>query len=283
MFFKFSSPKSFRFLSLNFQFFKIHIPWFAYIYLYCVFFPGYCETYFETFASLCMGIAGDSPMYSMFRKEGKPVRCPFKGPFTFRYTKGGSGSMCGYPLSYLDSCTDNTKLQVNFQACIDVQGSEASAEEFQCLATWKEGYKRYMVAEMNRDHVYSDESKYRCFVYEKHGKGDNQTVHMAQSVAATCNGLWSPTEGFRTFDMIKGKRYLYITKLISSFYCVSTTTPRTQMDDKAKTVLSQRWTIKLKQSFVFLFPDCSNVAETAFGCKTLTWLCYCFSCRGQPL
>ena len=67
-------------------------------------------------------------------------------------------------------------LQLNFQACIDVAGSESATEELQCLATWSEGSKNYLVAEMNREHVYSDESKYRCFVYEKYGKGDNRTV-----------------------------------------------------------------------------------------------------------
>ena len=147
-------------------------------------------------------------MYSMFRRDSESVKCPFKGPFSFSYSKGGSGSLCSYPQSYLDSCTDNTRLQLNFQACIDVQGSESSAEELQCLATWKEGSKRYLVAEMNRDHVYSDESRYRCFVYEKAGKGDNQTVKMAQSVAASCKGLWSPTEGYRTFNMKKGRNSL---------------------------------------------------------------------------
>ena len=35
-------------------------------------------------------------------------------------------------------------------------------------------------------------------------KGDNRTVVMAQSLAATCTGLWSPVEGFRTFSMEKG-------------------------------------------------------------------------------
>ena len=58
---------------------------------------------------------------------------------------------------------------------------------------------------MNREHVYSDESKYRCFVYEKSGKGDNKTVKMAQSLSASCDGLWSPLEGYRTFDMAKGR------------------------------------------------------------------------------
>ena len=144
-------------------------------------------------------------MHTMFRREAQPVKCPFKGPFLFSYTKGGSGlNKCSYPQSYLDSCSDNHRLQLNFQACIDVQGSESATEELQCLATWSEGSKNYLVAEMNRDHVYSDESKYRCFVYEKSGKGDNKTVKMAQSLTATCNGLWSPVEGYRTFDMNKG-------------------------------------------------------------------------------
>ena len=166
---------------------------------------SYCETYFDTFESLCENIAGDSPMYSMFRREGEPVRCPFKGPFSFSYSKGGSGlNMCSYPRSYLDSCTSHHRLQVDFQACTDVQGSESVAEQLQCLAHWREGSKHYMVAQMDRQHVYSDEAKYRCFVYQKEGKGDNRTIQMAQSLSATCQGLWSPEEGYRTFQMEKG-------------------------------------------------------------------------------
>ena len=83
-------------------------------------------------------------------------------------------------------------------------GSESGTEELECLATWSEGSKHYLVAEMDREHVFSDESKYRCFVYSKAGKGDNRTVKMAQSLAATCTGLWSPVEGYRTFQMDKG-------------------------------------------------------------------------------
>ena len=83
---------------------------------------GYCETYFDTFESLCDNIAGDSPMHTMFRRDAEPVRCPFKGPFLFSYSKGGSGlNTCSYPKSYLDSCSDHHRLQLNFQACIDVQ------------------------------------------------------------------------------------------------------------------------------------------------------------------
>jgi hypothetical protein len=166
---------------------------------------SYCETYFDTFQSLCENIAGDSPMYSMFRRSAEPERCPFRGPFTFSYSKGGSGlNTCASPRSYLDSCTDHHRLQLSFQACIDVRGSESGTEELQCLAHWREGSKHYLVAEMDTQHVYSDESKYRCFVYEKAGKGDNRTVQMAQSLSATCSGLWSPTEGYRTFALEKG-------------------------------------------------------------------------------
>ena len=168
-------------------------------------FPGYCETYFSTFQSLCENIAGDSKMFSMFRRGSEPVRCPFKGPFTFSYSKGGSGlNQCSFPKSYLDSCSDHRRLQVHFQACIDVKGSESAVEQMECLAHWKEGSKHYMVAEMSHDHVHSDENRYRCFVYEKSGKAENRTVTMAQSLSATCNGLWSPTEGWRTFKMEKG-------------------------------------------------------------------------------
>ena len=95
---------------------------------------SYCETYFDTFESLCSNIAGDSPMHTMFRRDAQPVRCPFKvkifqekknicfyekyfqGPFLFSYSKGGSGlNHCSHPKSYLDSCADNRRLQLNFQ------------------------------------------------------------------------------------------------------------------------------------------------------------------------
>ena len=165
---------------------------------------------------MCENIAGDSPMYSMFRRGSESVRCPFKGPFTFSYSKGGSGlNQCSFPKSYLDSCSDHKRLQVHFQACIDVQGSESAVEQMECLAHWKEGSKHYLVAEMSHDHVHNDETRYRCFVYEKAGKGENRTVTMAQSLSATCRGLWSPTEGYRTFKMEKGIKLPKISRMFT--------------------------------------------------------------------
>ncbi len=49
------------------------------------------------------------------RKHGEAEICPFKGPFSFTYAKGGAGAICSYPRSYMDSCQDPTKLQLSFQ------------------------------------------------------------------------------------------------------------------------------------------------------------------------
>ena len=37
-----------------------------------------------------MSIAGDSPMYSMIRRDGIPESCPFHGPHTYSYAKGSN-------------------------------------------------------------------------------------------------------------------------------------------------------------------------------------------------
>ena len=78
--------------------------------------------------SLCNTIAGDAPLYTMFRKDGDLVKCPFRGPFSFSYSKGGSGQTCSYPSSYLDSCGNNQRLHLKYQACLDVEGSEVASE-----------------------------------------------------------------------------------------------------------------------------------------------------------
>ena len=77
-----------------------------------------------------------------------------------------------------------------------------------CLATWKEGSSRYLVALMNHSHVYTDESRYRCFVYQRqrqshHGDSKEAVYKMAQSNQASCLGLWSVDEGYKTFTLKK--------------------------------------------------------------------------------
>ena len=78
--------------------------------------------------SLCNTIAGDAPLYTMFRKDADLVKCPFRGPFSFSYSKGARGQVCDYPLSYMDTCSDNRRLQLSYQACLDVEGSEIASK-----------------------------------------------------------------------------------------------------------------------------------------------------------
>lgn len=82
-------------------------------------------------------------------------------------------------------------------------------EELQCLAVWKEGSSRYLVGNVNHSHATSNEDRFRCFVYEKTSMtsetSDGVDYRVAQSGDATCNGLFSATEGSRTMTLTRGK------------------------------------------------------------------------------
>ena len=82
------------------------------------------------------------------------------------------------------------------------------AEEMACLGTWKEGSSRYLVSMLNHSHVYTDEARYRCFVFQRQHSnepGSSVTYKMAQSLFASCLGLWNVNEGHKTFTMTKCK------------------------------------------------------------------------------
>ncbi|CAG9785295.1 unnamed protein product [Diatraea saccharalis] len=161
---------------------------------------------------LCTLITGDALLYSMFRENADSVACPLKGPFSFTYNRGHGD--CKSPVSSIESCTEDSRLLLNYQACPDVHGSESTVEELECLATWKEGSLRFLVGKLHHNHATSNEDRYRCFVYEKTNgiasgngakEGPNNTggveYRVAQSGDATCNGLFSATEGSRTMAL----------------------------------------------------------------------------------
>lgn len=52
-----------------------------------------------------------------------PIKCPFKGPYSFSYSKGINE--CKDPLSEIDECTDDKRLLLKFKACADIPGSES--------------------------------------------------------------------------------------------------------------------------------------------------------------
>ncbi|XP_059057133.1 uncharacterized protein LOC131850786 [Achroia grisella] len=169
----------------------------------------YKETYCspkDSLSSICELITGDAPLYSMFRKEPRPVpqQCPFHpAPFTFTYNRG-SGD-CTNPPSRAESCTDDSRLLLRYMACPDVPGTESNVEELVCLATWKEGSIRYLVGQISqvqrRNSIVSDEDTYRCFVYQGQHSDKGMTYYVAQSGDATCNGLSSATDGSRTMKL----------------------------------------------------------------------------------
>ncbi|XP_063230037.1 uncharacterized protein LOC134535094 [Bacillus rossius redtenbacheri] len=173
---------------------------------------SYCRSR-ESLVNLCSLITGDALLYSMFRIEATAVPCPFKGPFTFTYNRGHGD--CRSPVSSIDSCTEDSRLLLRYQACPDIPGTESTVEELQCLATWKEGSSRYLVGKVRHSHATSNEDRYRCFVYERSalaaaggggsgaGGDDGVDFRVAQSGDATCNGLFSPMEGSRTMTLRK--------------------------------------------------------------------------------
>ncbi|XP_050310144.1 uncharacterized protein LOC126746083 [Anthonomus grandis grandis] len=157
----------------------------------------------DALPTLCSLITGDALLYSLFRENASPVSCPFRGPFTFTYNRGHGE--CRSPVSNIDTCTEDSKLLLSYQACPDIYGSESTVEELQCLASWKEGSVRYLVGQLHHNHVTSNEDRFRCFVYEKTSASsenpDGVDYRVAQSGDATCNGLFSATEGSRTMTL----------------------------------------------------------------------------------
>lgn len=159
----------------------------------------------EALPTLCTLITGDALLYSMFRVNALPEPCPFRGAFTFTYNRGHGE--CRSPVSSIDMCTEDSRLLLSYQACPDVYGSESTVEELQCLAVWKEGSSRYLVGKVQHHHATSNEDRFRCFVYEKASAAsealDGIEYRVAQSGDATCNGLFSASEGSRTMTLKK--------------------------------------------------------------------------------
>ncbi|XP_037944685.1 uncharacterized protein LOC119677419 isoform X2 [Teleopsis dalmanni] len=164
----------------------------------------------ETLQNLCDQIPGDALLYSLFRESAEPVKCPLKGPFVFTYNRGHGE--CKSPVSNIESCTEDSRLLLSFQACPDVQGTESTVEELTCLATWKDGNSRYLVGLVSHHHAISNEERYRCFVYEKISSlmggpsmmsSKDAEYKLAQSGDATCNGLDSAEVGSRIMSLRK--------------------------------------------------------------------------------
>lgn len=49
------------------------------------------------------------------------------GPFLFTYNRGHGE--CGDPMSNIESCTEDSRLLLGFQACPNVPGTESTGEQ----------------------------------------------------------------------------------------------------------------------------------------------------------
>ncbi|XP_049294501.1 uncharacterized protein LOC125769738 isoform X2 [Anopheles funestus] len=152
----------------------------------------------ETLHYLCEQIPGDALLYSMFKINPEPIKCPLSGSYTFTYNRGHGE--CRSPVSNMEMCTEDSRLLLSFQACPDVPGTESTVEELTCLAWWKDGNSRYLVGLVSHHHATSNEERFRCFVYEKLSGSEYK---LAQSGDATCNGLESAEVGSRIMTLKK--------------------------------------------------------------------------------
>ncbi|KAH9388770.1 hypothetical protein TYRP_008116, partial [Tyrophagus putrescentiae] len=153
---------------------------------------------------ICNYINGDAPLYSLFRVNTSPIKCPFKGPYSFSYSKGINE--CKDPLSEIDECTDDKRLLLKFKACADIPGSESRVEELECVAEWKEGSYKYLVGRLHHNSANSDDDKFRCFVIEKNNTDPVESYTIGQSGDASCDGLYAPRDGLRAFKIRKSSQ-----------------------------------------------------------------------------
>ena len=159
-----------------------------------------CITERRNYKDICRSISVDEPLKSLFRVNASGVNCPIHGTYSYSYSRG-HGS-CSYPLSSLHQCSDKSRLVFNYQACVDIKGSQSQTEQATCIADWKEGSTYYFVAQMNSSHVNTEdmESSFRCFVYKEIHSG----FLLSQSAEAKCN-LYTAMEGYRTMALKKCK------------------------------------------------------------------------------
>ena len=82
---------------------------------------------------VCGGIAGDANLYTLFRVDGQPIKCPFGTTQSFKFSYNRGKGDCKWPESELVPCTDTKRFTLHYQACPNVQGSELMSKS---LSLW---------------------------------------------------------------------------------------------------------------------------------------------------
>lgn len=149
--------------------------------------------------TMCRSIDGDAPLHTMVRMDATPVSCPFSGHFSFSYRRAQRRS-CQSPMSSMSSCSNDSRLVLHYQACVDVVGAEALSEHFTCLATWNSFERQYVFAWLDSVRARSLADRYRCYMYQELSDG---VYGMVQSADSTCQGLQTVEDGYRVYRLHK--------------------------------------------------------------------------------
>ena len=120
---------------------------------------------------MCEHVSADKPLYSMFRLDADPIRCPFDGEYQFTYRTSSVKNECNAKMSNAHSCTDPNWMMLNFQSCVDQ--TEATQQRMKCVGQWHpdgDSTRKYVMAEVEqvdgRGNVIpsSREDRFRCYV-----------------------------------------------------------------------------------------------------------------------
>ncbi|XP_055355805.1 uncharacterized protein LOC129601103, partial [Paramacrobiotus metropolitanus] len=146
-----------------------------------------------SFEELCDTITGNADLFTMFRLNAEPERCPFNGRYSFTYTQGYTE--CSNPVSQTETCVKDSEMMLHYKSCPDA--TEERNVKLECLGSWRNGENWYLIGRITHTMANSNEEIFRCFMYKMTDSG----VQLAQSADATCNALYSPQEGPQTLTL----------------------------------------------------------------------------------
>ncbi|CAG0880928.1 unnamed protein product [Cyprideis torosa] len=164
----------------------------------------YKETFCSKEKSLslrCAEITGDTLLFSLFRINAAPIKCPLEGSFNFSYHQGRG--WCKSPVSTISQCTSPTQMRFLYHSCPDVRGTSFHIEDLTCIASWRAATNVFIIARVESSVIRKD--TFRCIVYEKifavQREHPGIDYRMAQSLQGSCEGLISPREGSRQLEL----------------------------------------------------------------------------------
>jgi hypothetical protein len=128
---------------------------------------------------LCRQIAGDSPLFTMFRTNPTPIACPIPMPSSFAYSIS-SGFCRNDGLSMIDECSVPNRFRLSFVSCPHATKSITHDEAYECIADWNHYSTYYFAARVVGNPFNPALGDFRCFIV------DQTTNRIAMSADSSC-------------------------------------------------------------------------------------------------